>query len=80
MFYVIAGMLNEQIADELGISEGTVKIHRGRVMHKLGIVADAWPDRSDQASVVCALRSAGATSTSCRVYRSHGANLHDCSV
>ena len=37
MTYVIAGMLNKQIAGELGISEETVKIHRGRVMHKLGI-------------------------------------------
>ena len=30
-------MLNKRIAGELGISEDTVKIHRGRVMHKLGI-------------------------------------------
>ena len=42
MTYVIAGMLNKQIAYELAISEETVKIHRGRVMQKLGIdsVAD----------------------------------------
>ena len=31
---VIAGMLNKQIAAELGIAEKTVKIHRGRVMKK----------------------------------------------
>lgn len=31
---VIAGMLNKQIASELGIAEKTVKIHRGRVMRK----------------------------------------------
>jgi RNA polymerase sigma factor (sigma-70 family) len=37
MTYVIAGMLNKQIATELGISEETVKIHRGRVMQKLDI-------------------------------------------
>jgi FixJ family two-component response regulator len=37
MTYVITGMLNKQIAFELGISEETVKIHRGRVMQKLGI-------------------------------------------
>jgi len=36
MTYVITGMLNKQIAAELGISEETVKIHRGRVMQKLG--------------------------------------------
>jgi FixJ family two-component response regulator len=33
--YVIAGMLNKQIASKLGIAEPTVKIHRGRVMEKL---------------------------------------------
>ena len=39
---VIAGRLNKQIADELGISVKTVKVHRGRVMAKMGIrtVAD----------------------------------------
>jgi RNA polymerase sigma factor (sigma-70 family) len=37
MTYVIAGMLNKQIAVKLGISEETVKIHRGRVMQKLEI-------------------------------------------
>jgi FixJ family two-component response regulator len=37
MTYVISGMLNKQIAAALGISEETVKIHRGRVMKKLGI-------------------------------------------
>ena len=37
MKYVISGMLNKQIAGEMGIAEDTVKIHRGRVMHKLGI-------------------------------------------
>jgi len=33
---VVAGMLNKQIGFELGISEVTVKIHRGRVMTKMG--------------------------------------------
>lgn len=42
MTCVISGMLNKQIATRLGIAEDTVKVHRGRVMHKLGIssVAD----------------------------------------
>ncbi|MEI6149979.1 MAG: LuxR C-terminal-related transcriptional regulator, partial [bacterium] len=30
-------LLNKQIAAELGIEEGTVKIHRGRVMQKMGV-------------------------------------------
>ncbi len=33
--YVLTGMLNKQIAFELGIAEKTVKIHRGRIMEKL---------------------------------------------
>jgi FixJ family two-component response regulator len=40
--HVIAGLLNKQIAAELGTSEKTVKAHRGRVMRKMGVrsVAD----------------------------------------
>ena len=33
---VIAGLPNKQIADEIGTSEVTVKVHRGQVMQKLG--------------------------------------------
>ena len=32
---IVEGLLNKQIADRLGMSESTVKIHRGRVMQKL---------------------------------------------
>ena len=35
--YVITGMLNKQIAYALEIREKTVKVHRGRIMEKLGI-------------------------------------------
>jgi DNA-binding CsgD family transcriptional regulator len=38
---VATGMLNKQIAGELGIAEGTVKQHRGRIMRKLGIISVA---------------------------------------
>jgi FixJ family two-component response regulator len=34
---VARGFLNKQIAYELGTSEKTVKVHRGRVMHKLEV-------------------------------------------
>ena len=38
---VITGMLNKQIAGELGTAEKTVKVHRGRVMQKLGVTSVA---------------------------------------
>jgi len=36
MTLVVTGLMNKQIAGQLGVSEGTVKFHRGRVMEKLG--------------------------------------------
>jgi FixJ family two-component response regulator len=45
MWLVVTGLLNKQIAGELGIAEKTVKIHRGQVMQKMeaGSVAELVP-------------------------------------
>jgi FixJ family two-component response regulator len=42
MALVVTGLLNKQVAGELGISEITVKAHRGQVMRKMK--ADSLPD------------------------------------
>ncbi|MGH7982047.1 MAG: response regulator transcription factor [Candidatus Udaeobacter sp.] len=41
MQLVITGMLNKQVAGELGVGEKTIKVHRGRVMQKLGVTSVA---------------------------------------
>ena len=35
MALVVAGLLNKQIASELGTTDMTIKVHRGRVMRKM---------------------------------------------
>ncbi|HEY8182290.1 MAG TPA: LuxR C-terminal-related transcriptional regulator, partial [Thermoanaerobaculia bacterium] len=35
MELVVAGLLNKQVGNGLGISEITVKVHRGKVMQKM---------------------------------------------
>jgi FixJ family two-component response regulator len=42
MELVVSGLLNKQVGGELGISEITVKAHRGRMMRKMK--ADSLPD------------------------------------
>jgi FixJ family two-component response regulator len=37
--FVIIGLLNKQIAAELKTAEKTIKVHRGRVMQKLGLTS-----------------------------------------
>jgi FixJ family two-component response regulator len=36
MAWVTGGLLNKQIAAEIGVSEITVKVHRGNVTRKMG--------------------------------------------
>jgi FixJ family two-component response regulator len=39
--FVLMGLLNKQIASELETAEKTIKVHRGRVMQKLGMTSVA---------------------------------------
>jgi FixJ family two-component response regulator len=48
MALVVSGLLNKQIGSELGISEITVKAHRGRVMRKME--ADSLADLVNMAA------------------------------
>jgi FixJ family two-component response regulator len=46
--HVIAGKLNKVIAADLGTSEQTIKVHRGRVMEKIGVASVAELVRAAQ--------------------------------
>ena len=50
---VIMGLLNKQIAAELETAEKTIKVHRGRVMQKLGLSSVADLVRFSQNAGVC---------------------------
>jgi RNA polymerase sigma factor (sigma-70 family) len=59
---VVAGRLNKQIADELGISEVTVKIHRARVRQKME--AGSLPELVRMASRLAELQPPAAAALS----------------
>jgi FixJ family two-component response regulator len=50
MKFVIAGFLNKQTAAQIGVSEVTVKVHRHRLMNKLG--AKSLPDLVRMAEIL----------------------------
>jgi FixJ family two-component response regulator len=55
MLLVTAGKMNKQVAGDLGISEITVKIHRGAAMRKMA--ARTLPDLVRMADVIKSKRS-----------------------
>jgi FixJ family two-component response regulator len=54
MTHVVEGLMNKQIAHELGVTEITVKIHRGNMMRKMG--AKTLPDLVRMAGLLAAHR------------------------
>ena len=81
---VVTGMLNKQIAFDLGVSEKMVKVHRGRVMEKMragslaelvrladqgGVIA-VRPDRSTPAAAPSADEDGPRSTTAPRAVRS----------
>jgi FixJ family two-component response regulator len=60
MQLVITGMLNKQIGGELGMAEKTVKVHRGRVMQKLGVTSVPQLVRLVQKAGVVTIRTTSA--------------------
>lgn len=57
MQLVVTGLLNKQIASELGTAEKTIKVHRGRVMKKLRVVSVAELVRLVETAEIDFLRS-----------------------
>lgn len=57
MQLVIAGMLNKQVGNQLGMAEKTVKVHRGRMMQKLGVTSVAELVRLVQKAGIVAVQS-----------------------
>ena len=55
--FVIRGLLNKQIAAELRTAEKTIKVHRGRVMQKLGVTSVADLVRISQRAGVSPARN-----------------------
>jgi len=55
--FVVMGLLNKQIAVELHSAEKTIKVHRGRVMQKLGVISVAELVRISQRAGVAPARN-----------------------
>ena len=41
MVHVVTGMLNKEVANQLGTTEKTIKVHRGHIMQKMGAMSFA---------------------------------------
>jgi two-component system, LuxR family, response regulator FixJ len=55
--FVIMGLLNKQIAAEMDTAEKTIKVHRGRVMQKLGVTSVPYLVRISQRAGISPARN-----------------------
>ena len=65
MALVVSGLLNKQVGGELGISEITVKAHRGSVMRKM--MASSLPDLVNMSAQLGIVGSRGTPETSANI-------------
>ena len=61
MSLVTAGLMNKQVAAEIGVAEITVKIHRGHIMRKMA--AKSLPDLVRMAQILGIKQAAGGAQT-----------------
>ncbi|MGY3693968.1 FixJ family two-component response regulator [Bradyrhizobium sp. USDA 3240] len=61
MSLVTAGLMNKQVAAEIGVAEITVKIHRGHIMRKMA--AKSLPDLVRMAQILGVKQAAGGAQT-----------------
>ena len=67
LIWVVSGLLNKQVAAEIGTTEATVKFHRGQLMRKMG--ADSLADlvrMADKLGISVAPRCTGLASREVR--------------
>jgi FixJ family two-component response regulator len=61
MSLVTAGLMNKQVAAEIGVAEITVKIHRGHIMRKMA--AKSLPDLVRMAQILGIKQASGGAQT-----------------
>jgi FixJ family two-component response regulator len=74
MQLVVRGLLNKQIASELGASKVTIKMHRGKVMHKMK--AESVVELLHMAETIAPIGAGSPIPRYTRSHLPHGVSLH----